>query len=199
MKVKPISRRWLVVVACAALGLFLGATAIIVDAPLRSYKYRQVTGLSAVKDLSDNGSRVIPTGAHLAYIDAESQSIRWRDGSSDGSLTTRTDADTGVITVTDDDHGIADTDYVFVWWNKGTRYSMDVTNVTGNAITVNLGTGNNLPVIKTAVEIGANPTAAIGHLLPAGDNLWYMGPVHRFRMIETGASSTVGVTPYGTK
>ncbi len=192
-----IRNKWPLVVVALVAVFFIAATAITIEAPLESYKYRQITGLSVVKDLSDNGTRVLPTGAHEAMLHVESQSIRYRDGHSDGSLTTRTDFNTGVITVTDGDHGIVDTDYVFVWWTNGVARSMDVTDVTGNAITVDAGAGNNLPIVGTAVEIGINPTATVGMLLEIGSGLWYQGPIHRFRAIQTAASAKISLTPYG--
>lgn len=190
------SYKWLLLVVAFVAVLFLAAT-LTVDDSLRSYKYRQITGLSAVKDLSDNGSRVLPTGAHLALIAVETQNVRYRDGHSDGSLTTRTDFNTGVITVTDSDHGIADTDTVFVWWSNGVARSMDVSTVAGNLITVDAGAGQNLPALGTAVEIGIDPTSTVGVLITAGNEVWYSGPIHRFRAIETTASAKISLIPYG--
>lgn len=52
-----------------------------------------------------------------------------------GSLTTRTDDDTGVITF-GAGHGFEVNDLVDVYWAAGVRYWMKVTDVTGNAVTV---------------------------------------------------------------
>ncbi len=188
--------KWLSLVLCLVAVVLIAAT-VVVDSSLRSYKYRQITGLSAVKDLSDNGTRVIPGGPHLALIQVETQNIRYRDGYSVGSLTTRTDRDTGIITVTDSDHGITDSDTVFVWWVGGVKRTMSVSTVSGNLITVDAGSGQNLPVVGTAVEIGINPTASVGMLFTAGNEMWYTGPINRFRAIETTASAKINIIPYG--
>ena len=68
----------------------------------------------------------------------------------DGSLTTRTDDDTGVVTAATG-HGIENGDVVDVYWIGGMRYGMDVTDVTGSAITVDGGTGTVLPAQAFAI------------------------------------------------
>ncbi|HJS06193.1 MAG TPA: hypothetical protein VJ809_00990 [Pirellulales bacterium] len=68
-----------------------------------------------------------------------------------GTLTTRTDDDTGIVT--SNGHGILDTDTVAVFWNGGRRYGVDVTAVDANTISINAGAGNNLPVVSTPVTI----------------------------------------------
>ena len=69
-----------------------------------------------------------------------------------GTLTTRTDNDTGIITVAPG-HGILDSDTVAVFWNGGRRYGVDVTAVTATTISIDLGAGDNLPVATTPVTI----------------------------------------------
>ncbi len=63
-------------------------------------------------------------------------------------LTTRTDNDTGVLTVATG-HGITGADFVgFAWLVAGVwtyRYNVDVTAVTSNTISIDLGAGTNLP------------------------------------------------------
>lgn len=68
-----------------------------------------------------------------------------------GSLSTRTDNDTGIITSAA--HGYVDTDTVDVFWSGGARYDMDVTAVGANTISINLGNGDNLPAQDTAVVV----------------------------------------------
>lgn len=70
-----------------------------------------------------------------------------------GSLTTKTDADTGVVTVDASGHSITDTDYVDIYWADGCRRNMQVTSVTVNAISVDGGLGDDLPVQDTEVTI----------------------------------------------
>ncbi len=72
-----------------------------------------------------------------------------------GSLTARTDDDTGVVTA-EAEHGITDSDAVDVYWegdSPGVRYGMDVTIVDGNDISINLGAGDVLPALNSAVTI----------------------------------------------
>jgi len=71
-----------------------------------------------------------------------------------GSLTTRTDADTGIITMSSAEHGITDADTVDVYWSGGCRYGMTVTLVDGTAVSIDAGTGDDLPAAETAVVVG---------------------------------------------
>jgi hypothetical protein len=68
-----------------------------------------------------------------------------------GSLTTRTDNDTGVATL-GEGHGIITGDKVDVFWAGGRRYHMSAT-VSGNAVTVDGGGGGNLPAQDTALVV----------------------------------------------
>lgn len=69
-----------------------------------------------------------------------------------GSLTTRTDDDTGVVTVASG-HGITASDFVDLYWSGGNRFGVDVTAVTDTTISINIGSGDNLPAQDTAVVI----------------------------------------------
>lgn len=70
------------------------------------------------------------------------------------TLTTRTDNDTGILTVASG-HGILDTDYVCFSWVDATtgdlqcRFRLDVTAVTSTTISIDAGTGVNLPTANT--------------------------------------------------
>lgn len=70
-----------------------------------------------------------------------------------GSLTTRTDDDTGVVTLSTG-HGITTGARVDAYWEvggvKGYRYGMAAT-VAGDAVTVDGGAGDNLPVATSTV------------------------------------------------
>ena len=76
-----------------------------------------------------------------------------------GTLSTRTDNDTGVITAAG--HGLIVGDKVNVFWTTapaGRRYGMTVSAVAGNDVTVGtlggeIGAGDNFPVQGTAVVI----------------------------------------------
>lgn len=69
-----------------------------------------------------------------------------------GTLTTRTDNDTGVVTMTSGAHGLVTGDKVNVFWAAGSRHAMGCT-VAGSAVTIDVGTGTNLPVESTAVQL----------------------------------------------
>lgn len=89
-----------------------------------------------------------------------------------GSLTTRTDNDTGVLTM-DTGHGITTAAKLDVYWQNadltyGSRSNMTVGTVATNSVPIDGGTGDNLPVNLTAI------TAAVPHVENAtvdGDNL----------------------------
>lgn len=73
-----------------------------------------------------------------------------------GNLSTRTDNDTGVITLTSNPSvAIATGDIVDVYWSGGTRRSMTVGTVSGGGLTVPIdgGVGDNLPVATTLVTV----------------------------------------------
>jgi hypothetical protein len=68
-----------------------------------------------------------------------------------GTLTTRTDDDTGVATLSTG-HGIETADVVDVYWAGGVRYGMDATVAT-NAVTVDGGAGDVLPTQDDPVTV----------------------------------------------
>lgn len=83
-----------------------------------------------------------------------------------GSVTTRTDDNTGVVTMSAG-HGFTTGQKVDVFWTGGSRRGMDATVAT-NAVTVDGGSGDALPVVSTAI------TAMVPTSVPmafAGDDL----------------------------
>lgn len=70
-----------------------------------------------------------------------------------GTLSTRTDDNTGILTVAAD-HGITADDTVCVFWSGGMRSGVDVTAVDATTISIDLGAGDNLPVVDTAIVVG---------------------------------------------
>lgn len=78
-----------------------------------------------------------------------------------GTLSTRTDDDTGVLTV-GADHGITDTDTVSVFWAGGSRQGMDVTATTATTISIDLGAGTVLPAATTAIVVDKERTHNVG-------------------------------------
>ncbi len=68
-----------------------------------------------------------------------------------GTLTTRTDDNTGVATMTGG-HGFATSDRLDVYWDGGRRYGMTAT-VAVNAVTIDGGGGDVLPSTSTALTV----------------------------------------------
>lgn len=69
----------------------------------------------------------------------------------DAQLTTRTDNDTGVITIVGGNRGLTTSETLNVYWSGGSRTGMTITNVTGATVTVDGGSGDNLPNNLTLV------------------------------------------------
>lgn len=67
-----------------------------------------------------------------------------------GVLTTRTDDNTGTLTM-DAGHGISTGDKLDLYWSGGRRQNMTVGTVAGNSVPIDLGAGDNLPVADTAI------------------------------------------------
>lgn len=87
-----------------------------------------------------------------------------------GTLSTRTDNDTGILTVTAG-HGIVGTDVIDIYWTGGRRYGAVVDSVTATTITfgtVTVGSGDNLPVVDTAIVVAKQQTVDTDF---DGDNL----------------------------
>ncbi|GAG11403.1 unnamed protein product, partial [marine sediment metagenome] len=133
----------------------------------------------------------VPAGAYLSWIEAQDQNLRFLGSAHPGTLTTRTDADTGVCTLPDSRglaHGITIANTVAVWWTGGKRTGMTVSAQTGAAVTVDGGSGDNFPVLNTPLEVGADPTATVGSRIFAGERIPYPGNPNRLRLIEEAAS-----------
>lgn len=102
-----------------------------------------------------------------------------------GTLTTRTDDDTGVATLSTG-HGIETADVCDVYFAAGVRYGMTAT-VSTNAITLDGGAGDVLPteddavtvVVQTAIEINFD-----------GDDAQIIGVIYR-NPNDTGALGSV--------
>ena len=107
-----------------------------------------------------------------------------------GTLTTRTDNDTGVATLSTG-HGIVN-GKVDVYWAAGVRYGMDATVAT-NAVTVDGGAGDNLPTESTAVTV-VIPTAVEVNF--DGDTLEIIGIFYR-NPSDTGAKAHLSLTDAG--
>lgn len=75
-----------------------------------------------------------------------------------GTLSTRTDANTGILTLLTG-HGIQTGDVVDVYWvdltsaNRGLRRGMTVGTVSVNSVPIDLGAGDDLPAQTTAIVV----------------------------------------------
>lgn len=74
-----------------------------------------------------------------------------------GELTTRTDNNTGTLTMASS-HGITDGVRLDVYWEnadgtRGHRYGMTVGTVSVNSVPIDLGGGDNLPLVNTDVTV----------------------------------------------
>lgn len=69
-----------------------------------------------------------------------------------GVLSTRTDANTGVVTVSGG-HSIGDGSKVDVYWTGGSRYGMTTGSADATTFAIDLGGGDDLPIATTAVTV----------------------------------------------
>lgn len=70
-----------------------------------------------------------------------------------GTLSTRTDDDTGTVTASAGGHGITDGDIVDIYWTGGVAYGATVGTVSGTSIPFDTSLGDVLPAQATAVTI----------------------------------------------
>lgn len=70
-----------------------------------------------------------------------------------GELTTRTDADTGELTMATANHGISTGDTVNLTWDGGSRSDVTVGNVSGTTVPIDGGTGTDLPATSTDITV----------------------------------------------
>lgn len=69
-----------------------------------------------------------------------------------GTLTTRTDDNTGTLTMTAG-HGLTTGQIVDIYWSTGVQRSVTVGTVATNSVPIDLGIGDNLPSTSTAVTV----------------------------------------------
>lgn len=73
-----------------------------------------------------------------------------------GTLTTRSDDDTGIVTAGSGSHGISSSDVIDLFWVGGARFGITVGTVSGTSIPIggdDSGTGDVLPASSTAVVV----------------------------------------------
>lgn len=86
-----------------------------------------------------------------------------------GQLTTRTDANTGTLTMASG-HGITTAAKVCVFWDGGMRYNVTVGTVSGLSVPIDLGGGVDLPANLTAVTVMVQNNETSGWTI-TGDNV----------------------------
>lgn len=69
-----------------------------------------------------------------------------------GELTTRTDNDTGTLTMDNADHGILTGDKIDLYFDGGVRRRVTVGTVAGTSVPIDAGAGDNLPALNSAVR-----------------------------------------------
>lgn len=104
-----------------------------------------------------------------------------------GTLTTRTDANTGTITLAGG-HAIASSDNVDIYWSGGVQYDVTVGTVTVNSMPFDLGIGDDLPLAATAVVV-AKRVQVNADL--DGDNLKLLAIKQHFTQSNEAAASHV--------
>ena len=83
----------------------------------------------------------------------------------DADLTTRTDADTGELTMPDDTHGIAEGDKLVLIWNGGCRVGVVAGEVVDEAVPIDGGYGDDLPAEDAAIRVTLSAVVG-GVILP---------------------------------
>jgi hypothetical protein len=89
-------------------------------------------------------TKYVTSGTGLFTINAEVPPAKV------GSLTTRTDDNTGELTMAAS-HGITTGARLDVYWEGGSRYGMTVGTVATNAVPIDGGSGDNLPADETPI------------------------------------------------
>lgn len=102
--------------------------------------------------LADDGSTVAKSFAFSRTITADGAVIKdpTLAAAKVGQLTTRTDANTGTLTM-DSGHGITNGSRIDVYWDGGSRYGMTVGSVSVNSVPIDGGGGDDLPANLTAI------------------------------------------------
>lgn len=125
----------------------------------------------SVSKRANIGGKVVTKNSTLTNEQLVAREISKAAGGKTGSLTTRTDADTGTLTMAGG-HGITTGQRLDVYWTEagveGSRRGMTVGTVSVNSVPIDGGTGDNLPTNTTAV-IAAVPEE--NTFVVTGDNV----------------------------
>ncbi len=135
---------------------------------------------------SDGSNRV----THVGAVTIE-QAVPAILAAQTGTLTTRTDVDTGVATLSSG-HGIITADVVDVYFAAGVRYGMDAT-VSGDAVTVDGGAGDDLPAQDDPVTVVLQADVEVNF---DGDDAQVVGIFYR-NPSDTGAKASLDLQDTG--
>lgn len=97
--------------------------------------------------------------------DGEARSTPSVPAAKAGRLTTRTDANTGTLTM-DEGHGFTDAAKISLFWPGGHRRNVVVGTVSGNSVPIDGGDGDDLPADETDITAMVpveRPFAAVGN------------------------------------
>lgn len=114
-----------------------------------------------------------------------------------GSLTTRSDHDTGIVTMSSGSHGISSSDVVDLFWSGGARFGITVGSVSGTSVPIggdDSGTGDVLPASSTAVVV--SPRVAFNASID-GDELSAIALQQSFLVSTETAESRVSLRDTG--
>jgi len=139
-----------------------------------------------------------PTRDAAENIFGRNNIAKWADldgdgGPHSGTLSTRTDNDTGIITV-EAGHGITTSFTIDLYWASGKRYGMTVTGTASTTVSLDGGTGDNLPVAATNIvariadKITARITEGISVVSDEVDE-WARGAHYRIPLVNTAGET----------
>lgn len=104
----------------------------------------QVTENFGLGGISFDGNRVLEADEVFSVVTEVPAAVS-------GVLTTRTDNDTGTLTMDDAGHGITTGARLDLYWTGGARRRMTVGTVAGLSVPIDLGAGDNLPAATTPI------------------------------------------------
>ena len=110
----------------------------------------------------------VPLGADDVVLENSTDSITYGLARPAGTLTTRADDDTGIVTLPTG-HGITDSGTVSLSWSGGGRGDMTVTAYDATTVSVDVGDGDNLPAQDTAVSVHLDLTSLSAKASFTGD------------------------------
>ena len=93
------------------------------------------------------------TFTNEGQVTLEVPAAQLEDGVTGGTLTTRSTATAGVITIADG-HSVLASETVDLVWAGGERYGVDIDSVDATKITFSGGAGDDLPDSTTAITVG---------------------------------------------